>query len=152
VTAGYSGGAVKNPSYEQVSSGATGHAESVKIVYDPSKVTFGQLLKVFFSVAHDPTELDRQGPDNGTQYRSAVFFTSDSQQHIAKAYIDQLNSAKVYPQPIVTEVTAYSAFYPAEDYHQDFAEKNPYNTYIMMNDAPKVVNLKKDLPDLYKAH
>jgi peptide-methionine (S)-S-oxide reductase len=96
VTAGYSGGAVKNPSYEQVSSGATGHAESVKIVYDPSKVTFGQLLKVFFSVAHDPTELDRQGPDNGTQYRSAVFFTSDSQQHIAKAYIDQLNSAKVY--------------------------------------------------------
>jgi peptide-methionine (S)-S-oxide reductase len=152
VTAGYSGGTVKNPSYEQVSSGATGHAESVKIVYDPSKVTFGQLLKVFFSVAHDPTELDRQGPDNGTQYRSAVFFTSDSQQHIAKAYIDQLNSAKVYPQPIVTEVTAYSAFYPAEDYHQDFAEKNPYNTYIMMNDAPKVVNLKKDLPDLYKAH
>ena len=152
VTAGYSGGTVKNPSYEQVSSGATGHAESVKIVYDPSKVTFGQLLKVFFSVAHDPTELDRQGPDNGTQYRSAVFFTSDSQQHIAKAYIDQLNSAKVYPQPIVTEVTAYSAFNPAEDYPQDFAEKNPYNTYIMMNDAPKVVNLKKDLPDLYKAH
>lgn len=151
-TAGYSGGTVKNPSYEQVSSGATGHAESVKIVYDPSKVTFGQLLKVFFSVAHDPTELDRQGPDNGTQYRSAIFFTSDSQQHIAKAYIDQLNSAKVYPQPIVTEVTAYSAFYQAEDYHQDFAEKNPYNTYIMMNDAPKVANLKKDLPDLYKSH
>jgi peptide-methionine (S)-S-oxide reductase len=151
-TAGYSGGTVKNPSYEQVSSGATGHAESVKVVYDPSKVTFGQLLKVFFSVAHDPTELDRQGPDNGTQYRSAIFFTSDSQQHIAKAYIDQLNSAKVYPQPIVTEVTAYSAFYPAEDYHQDFAEKNPYNTYIMINDAPKVANLKKDLPDLYKSH
>jgi len=151
-TAGYAGGTVKNPSYEQVSSGATGHAESVKIVYDPSKVTFGQLLKVFFSVAHDPTELDRQGPDSGTQYRSAIFFTSDTQQRIAKAYIDQLNGAKVYPQPIVTELTAYSAFYPAEDYHQDFAEKNPYNTYIMMNDAPKVANLKKELPDLYKAH
>jgi peptide-methionine (S)-S-oxide reductase len=151
-TAGYAGGTVKNPSYEQVSSGATGHAESVKIVYDPSKVTFGQLLKVFFSVAHDPTELDRQGPDSGTQYRSAIFFTSDTQQRIAKAYIDQLNGAKVYPQPIVTELTPYSAFYQAEDYHQDFADKNPYNTYIMMNDAPKVANLKKELPDLYKAH
>ncbi|MGA8036868.1 MAG: peptide-methionine (S)-S-oxide reductase MsrA [Candidatus Acidiferrales bacterium] len=151
-TAGYSGGTVKNPSYEQVSSGATGHAESVKIVYDPSKVTFGQLLKVFFAVAHDPTELDRQGPDSGTQYRSAIFYMNDSEQRIAKAYIDQLNQAKVYPQPIVTEVTAYTAFYPAEDYHQDFAEKNPYNTYIMMNDAPKVANLKKELPDLYKAH
>ncbi len=151
-TAGYAGGTVKNPSYEQVSSGATGHAESVKIVYDPSKVTFGQLLKVFFSVAHDPTELDRQGPDSGTQYRSAIFFTSDTQQRIAKAYIDQLNEAKVYPQPIVTELVPYSAFYQAEDYHQDFAEKNPYNTYIMMNDAPKVVNLKKELPDLYKPH
>jgi peptide-methionine (S)-S-oxide reductase len=151
-TAGYAGGTVKNPSYEQVSSGTTGHAESVKIVYDPSKVTFGQLLKVFFSVAHDPTELDRQGPDSGTQYRSAIFFTSDTQQRIAKAYIDQLNGAKVYPQPIVTELTPYSAFYQAEDYHQDFADKNPYNTYIMMNDAPKVANLKKELPDLYKAH
>jgi peptide-methionine (S)-S-oxide reductase len=151
-TSGYSGGTVKSPSYEQVSSGATGHAESVKIVYDPSKVTFGQLLKVFFAVAHDPTELDRQGPDSGTQYRSAIFYVNDSQEKIAKAYIDQLNQAKVYPQPIVTEVTAYSAFYPAEDYHQDYADKNPYNPYIMMNDAPKVANLKKELPDLYKAH
>jgi peptide-methionine (S)-S-oxide reductase len=151
-TSGYAGGTVKNPSYEQVSSGATGHAESVKIVYDPSKVTFGQLLKVFFAVAHDPTELDRQGPDSGTQYRSAIFFMNDSQQKIAKAYIDQLNQAKVYPQPIVTEVTAYSSFYPAEDYHQEYADKNPYNPYIMMNDAPKVANLKKELPDLYKAH
>ena len=115
-------------------------------------MTFGQLLKVFFSVAHDPTELDRQGPDSGTQYRSAIFFTSDTQQRIAKAYIDQLNGAKVYPQVIVTELTPYSAFYQAEDYHQDFADKNPYNTYIMMNDAPKVANLKKELPDLYKAH
>jgi peptide-methionine (S)-S-oxide reductase len=152
VTAGYAGGTVKNPSYEMVSSGATGHAESVKIVYDPSKVTFGQLLKVFFAVAHDPTELDRQGPDSGTQYRSAIFFTNDTQQRIAKAYIDQLNEAKVYPKQIVTELTPYSAFYQAEDYHQDFAEKNPYNTYIMMNDAPKVTNLKKELPDLYKPH
>jgi peptide-methionine (S)-S-oxide reductase len=151
-TSGYAGGTVKNPSYEQVSSGATGHAESVKIVYDPSKVTFGQLLKVFFAVAHDPTELDRQGPDSGTQYRSAIFFMNDGQQKIAKAYIDQLNQAKVYPQPIVTEVTAYSTFYPAEDYHQEYADKNPYNPYIMMNDAPKVANLKKELPDLYKAH
>jgi peptide-methionine (S)-S-oxide reductase len=152
VTAGYAGGTVKNPSYEMVSSGATGHAESVKIVYDPSKVTFGQLLKVFFAVAHDPTELDRQGPDSGTQYRSAIFFTNDTQQRIAKAYIDQLNEAKVYSKQIVTELTPYSAFYQAEDYHQDFAEKNPYNTYIMMNDAPKVTNLKKELPDLYKPH
>jgi peptide-methionine (S)-S-oxide reductase len=115
-------------------------------------VTFGQLLKVFFAVAHDPTELDRQGPDSGTQYRSAIFFTNDTQQRIAKAYIDQLNEAKVYPKQIVTELTPYSAFYQAEDYHQDFAEKNPYNTYIMMNDAPKVTNLKKELPDLYKPH
>jgi peptide-methionine (S)-S-oxide reductase len=151
-TAGYSGGTVKNPDYEEVSSGATGHAESVKIVYDPSKVTFGQLLKVFFAVAHDPTELNRQGPDSGTQYRSAIFYMNDTEQRIAKAYIDQLNQAKVYPSPIVTEVTAYTAFYPAEDYHQDFAEKNPYNTYIMMNDAPKVANLKKELPELYKPH
>lgn len=151
-TSGYAGGTVKNPSYEQVSSGATGHAESVKVVYDPSKVTFGQLLKVFFSVAHDPTELNRQGPDTGTQYRSAIFYTTDGQEKIAKAYIAQLDQAKVYPQPIVTEVQPFSAFYQAEAYHQDFAEKNPYNTYIMINDAPKVANLKKDLPDLYKSH
>ena len=151
-TSGYAGGTVKNPSYEQVSSGATGHAESVKVVYDPSKVTFGQLLKVFFSVAHDPTELNHQGPDIGTQYRSAIFYTTDSQEKIAKAYIAQLDQAKVYPQPIVTEVQPFSAFYQAEAYHQDFAEKNPYNTYIMINDAPKVANLKKDLPDLYKSH
>src|ERR1700760_3113189 len=151
-TSGYAGGTVKNPSYEQVSSGATGHAESVKVVYDPSKVTFGQLLKVFFSVAHDPTELNHQGPDTGTQYRSAIFYTTDGQEKIAKAYIAQLDQAKVYPQPIVTEVQPFSAFYQAEAYHQDFAEKNPYNTYIMINDAPKVANLKKDLPDLYKSH
>ena len=151
-TSGYAGGTVKNPSYEQVSSGATGHAESVKVVYDPSKVTFGQLLKVFFSVAHDPTELNHQGPDTGTQYRSAIFYTTDGQEKIAKAYIAQLDQAKVYPQPIVTEVQPFSAFYQAEAYHQDFAEKNPYNTYIMINDAPKVANLKKDLPDLYRSH
>jgi peptide-methionine (S)-S-oxide reductase len=151
-TSGYAGGTVKNPSYEQVSSGATGHAESVKVVYDPSKVTFGQLLKVFFSVAHDPTELNHQGPDTGTQYRSAIFYTTDSQEKIAKAYIAQLDQAKVYPQAIVTEVQPFSAFYQAEAYHQDFAEKNPYNTYIMLNDAPKVANLKKDLPDLYRSH
>ncbi len=151
-TAGYSGGTVNSPDYEEVSSGATGHAESVKVVYDPSQITFGQLLKVFFSVAHDPTELDRQGPDSGTQYRSAIFYDNDNQKRIAKAYIDQLNQAKVYPQPIVTEVTRFSAFYPAEDYHQDYLVKHPYNPYIVVNDAPKLVALQKQCPDLYRDH
>jgi peptide-methionine (S)-S-oxide reductase len=148
-TAGYSGGTTKNPSYEMVSSGNTGHAESVKIVYDPSKVTFGQILKVFFSVAHDPTELNRQGPDEGTQYRSAIFFTDDEQQRIARAYIDQLDQAKVFSHKIVTQVAPLSAFYQAEGYHQDYAIHNPMNPYIMINDLPKVDHLRKQLPDLY---
>lgn len=148
-TAGYSGGDVANPSYEQVSSGATGHAESVEVVYDPTQITFGQLLKVFFSVALDPTELNRQGPDDGTQYRSAIFYETPDQQRIAKAYISQLTQAKAFPKPIVTEVTAYKAFYPAEGYHQDFAMKNPDYPYIVINDAPKVANLKKEFPSLY---
>ena len=148
-TAGYSGGTTKNPSYEMVSSGNTGHAESVKIVYDPSKVTFGQILKVFFSVAHDPTELNRQGPDEGTQYRSAIFFTYDEQQRIARAYIDQLDQAKVFSHKIVTQVAPLSAFYQAEGYHQDYAIHNPMNPYIMINDLPKVDHLRKQLPDLY---
>ena len=148
-TAGYSGGTVKNPGYEEVSSGTTGHAESVEVVYDPSKITFGQLLKVFFSVAHDPTELNRQGPDSGTQYRSAIFFETPDQEQIAKAYVAQLTDAKTFSQPIVTQIVAYRAFYRAEDYHQDYALHNPENPYIMMNDAPKVSNLKKQLPDLY---
>lgn len=148
-TAGYSGGTVKNPEYEEVGSGRTGHAESVEVVYDPSKVTFGQLLKVFFSVAHDPTELNRQGPDFGTQYRSAIFFETPDQERIARAYVDQLGAAKVFSSPIVTQIVAYQAFYRAEDYHQDYLVNNPENPYIVINDLPKVANLKKQFPDLY---
>ncbi|HXX18328.1 MAG TPA: peptide-methionine (S)-S-oxide reductase MsrA [Candidatus Acidoferrum sp.] len=148
-TAGYSGGSVKSPSYEEVSSGETGHAESVEVVYDPSQVTLGQLLKVFFSVAHDPTQLNRQGPDVGTQYRSAVFFETPDQQRIAQAYVDQLTEAKVFSRPIVTQIVPFRAFYRAEDYHQDYAVRNPDNPYILINDLPKVANLKKQLPDLY---
>jgi peptide-methionine (S)-S-oxide reductase len=148
-TAGYSGGTVKNPSYEEVSSGTTGHAESVEVVYDPSKVTFGQLLKIFFSVAHNPTELNRQGPDYGTQYRSAIFYETPDQQRIAKAYVAQLTDAKAFPGPIVTQIVPFTAFYRAENYHQDYALHNPENPYIAINDLPKVANLKKDFPDMY---
>jgi peptide-methionine (S)-S-oxide reductase len=148
-TAGYSGGNVKSPSYDEVSSGETGHAESVEVVYDPSKITLGQLLKVFFSVAHDPTQLNRQGPDEGTQYRSAIFYETPDQQRIAQAYVDQLTAAKAFSEPIVTQITAYRAFYRAEQYHQDYAVQHPDNPYIMFNDLPKVANLKKQLPDLY---
>ncbi|MDE3152190.1 MAG: peptide-methionine (S)-S-oxide reductase MsrA [Gemmatimonadota bacterium] len=150
-TSGYSGGHVANPTYEMVSDGDTGHAEAVKIVYDPSQVTFGQLLKVFFSVAHDPTELNRQGPDVGTNYRSAIFYTNPEQQRIAQAYIAQLDKAGVYDKPIVTQVAPFTAFYDAEAYHQDFAQRNPDNAYIVINDAPKVVNLQRELPGLYTA-
>ena len=150
-TAGYSGGSVKSPRYEEVSSGETGHAESVEVVYDPSKVTFGQLLKIFFSVAHDPTELNRQGPDEGTQYRSAIFYETMDQQRIARAYVDQLTQAKVFSNPIVTEIVAFTAFFPAEDYHQDYAARHPDNPYIMINDLPKVAKLKKQFPNLYVA-
>jgi len=146
---GYAGGNVASPSYEQVSSGETGHAESVRVVYDPSQVTYGQLLRVFFSVAHDPTQLNRQGPDVGTQYRSAIFYGNDSQRRIAAAYIDQLTKAKAFSRPIVTEVSALKAFNVAEDYHQDYARLHPYQPYIVINDAPKVKNLKRDLAALY---
>jgi peptide-methionine (S)-S-oxide reductase len=148
-TAGYSGGRVKNPSYEEVSSGTTGHAESVEVVYDPSKVTFGQLLKIFFSVAHNPTELNRQGPDVGTQYRSAIFYETPDQQRIAQSYVAQLTDVQVFSSPIVTQIVPFSAFYRAEDYHQDYALHNPDNPYIAINDLPKVANLKKDFPDMY---
>ena len=151
-TAGYSGGSVKNPSYEEVSSGTTGHAESVEVVYDPSKITFGQLLKVFFSVAHDPTELNRQGPDFGTQYRSAIFYETPDQLRIAQAYVDQLTAAHAFSGPIVTQIVPFRVFYRAEEYHQDYAIHNPDNPYIMMNDLPKVANLKKDFPDLYVSY
>jgi peptide-methionine (S)-S-oxide reductase len=148
-TAGFSGGNVKNPSYEDVSSGETGHAESVEVIYDPSQVTLGELLHVFFSVAHDPTELNRQGPDDGTQYRSAIFYETPDQQRIARAYVDQLTQAKAFSHPIVTQIVPFKAFYRAEDYHQDYALHNPGSMYIMINDAPKVSNLKKQFPDLY---
>ena len=148
-TSGYSGGSGKNAEYELVSTGDTGHAESVKIVYDPSQITYGELLKVFFSVAHDPTELNRQGPDTGTQYRSVIFYGNDEQKRIAQAYIAQLEQAKVFPHRIVTQLVPLTAFYAAESYHQDYAERHPDNPYIMINDAPKVVNLKKQFPDLY---
>lgn len=148
-TSGYSGGAEKTAHYEIVSSGETGHAESVKITYDPSQITYGQLLRVFFSVAHDPTELNRQGPDTGGQYRSVLFVNGDDQRRIAKAYIEQLDKAKVFSAPIVTQLTPFKAFYPAEAYHQDYATLHPNDPYIVYNDAPKVVNLRERLPDLW---
>ncbi len=148
-TSGYSGGTVKNPDYETVSSGSTGHAESVEIVYDPSQVTYGELLRVFFSVAHDPTELNRQGPDEGTQYRSVIFYGNDEQKHIAEAYIAQLDAAKVYRHKVVTQVVALKAFYAAEGYHQNYAALHPNQPYIVYNDAPKVANLRREFPEMY---
>lgn len=148
-TSGYSGGTAKNPDYEAVSSGDTGHAESVQIVYDPSQVTYGELLRVFFSVALDPTEVNRQGPDEGTQYRSVIFYGNDQQKHIAEAYIAQLNQAKVFRKAIATQVVPLTAFYPAEPYHQNYATLHPDNPYIVYNDAPKVANLRKEFPELY---
>jgi len=148
-TSGYSGGAANTAEYEFVSTGDTGHAESVKITYDPSQITYGQLLRVFFSVAHDPTQLNRQGPDTGTQYRSVIFYNSDEQKRIAGAYIAQLEKAGVFPHPIVTQVVPLKAFYPAEAYHQDYAAHHPDNPYIVYNDAPKVAHLHQQFPDLY---
>jgi peptide-methionine (S)-S-oxide reductase len=148
-TSGYSGGTAKNPDYETVSSGETGHAESVQIVYDPSQVTYGELLRVFFSVALDPTEVNRQGPDEGTQYRSVIFYGNDEQKHIAEAYITQLNSAKVFRKSIATQVVPLKAFYEAEGYHQNYATLHPDNPYIVYNDAPKVANLRREFPELY---
>jgi peptide-methionine (S)-S-oxide reductase len=150
VTSGYSGGYVQSPSYESVSMGVTGHAETISILYDPSQLTYGQLLMVFFSVAHDPTQRNRQGPDTGSQYRSAIFYTSAEQKRIAQGYIAQLDAAKVYSRPIVTRVESFQAFYPAESYHQDFLRNNPSNPYIVYNDLPKLENLKKDFPGLYQ--
>ena len=148
-TSGYSGGRAKTAEYELVSTGETGHAESVKITYDPSQITYGQLLRVFFSVAHDPTQLNRQGPDTGSQYRSAIFYNTDDQRRIAEAYIAQLEKTKVFPRPIVTQVIQLKAFYPAEAYHQDYAAHHPDNPYIVYNDAPKVAHLRQQFPDLY---
>ena len=146
---GYSGGAAETAHYEMTSSGTTGHAESVEVTYDPKKVTYGQLLHVYFSVAHNPTELNYQGPDSGTQYRSAIFYASDAQKKIAQSYIDQLDKAKVFGAPIVTTLETFKAFYPAEGYHQDFLTLNPTYPYIVYNDLPKIDNLKRLFPDLY---
>ena len=149
VKAGYSGGSAKTAIYEVVSNGNTGHAESVKIIYDPSQITLGQLLKVFFSVAHDPTELNYQGPDEGTQYRSVIFFSDENQRRIAQAYVDQLNQTGVFGHKIVTQIVPLQGFYQAEAYHQDYATINPDNPYIAMYDLPKLDKLKKALPNLY---
>lgn len=147
---GYAGGTLASPSYEQVSTGRTGHAESVMVVYDPAQISYDQLLQVFFTVAHDPTQLDRQGPDVGTQYRSAVFYRSEAQHQAAERYIAKLREAKVYPGQIVTEVTALNAFHPAEDYHQDYLVHHPHQPYIVINDAPKLEELQRRFPDLYR--
>ncbi len=148
-TSGYSGGAANTAQYELVSTSETGHAESVKIVYDPSQITYGELLRVFFSVAHDPTQLNRQGPDTGSQYRSVIFYENDEQKRIAEMYIAQLEQAQVFSHPIVTQVVPFKAFYPAEAYHQDYAARHPDNPYIVYNDAPKVAHLRQQFPDLY---
>ena len=147
---GYAGGTAKTAKYEIVSSGRTGHAEAVRIKYDPSQISYGQLLKVFFSVAHDPTQLNRQGPDHGTQYRSAIFCADENQKRIAQAYIDQLNKANVFEAPIVTTVGIDNQFYMAEDYHQDYVVHHPDQPYIVMHDLPKVANLRTQFPGLYR--
>ena len=136
---GYSGGSAQTANYDKVCGGDTGHAESVKITYDPAQISYGQILRIFFSVAHDPTEMNRQGPDSGTQYRSAIFYDSEEQKRIAETYIAQLDRASAFPRRIVTQVTPLEAFYPAEDYHQNYAENHPSQPYIVFNDAPKVV-------------
>jgi peptide-methionine (S)-S-oxide reductase len=151
VVAGYAGGAKDTAQYETVSTGTTGHAESVQIKYDPKQVSYGQLLRVYFSVATDPTELNRQGPDDGTQYRGEIWTVTPDQKRVADAYIAQLKAAHAFNDPIVTRVDAYRGFYPAEGYHQDFLIKNPDYPYIVINDEPKIENLKKMLPELYVA-
>ena len=149
-TAGYSGGSAFTATYEQVGQENTGHAESVKVVFDPSKITYGQLLQIFFSVVHDPTQLNRQGPDVGESYRSVIFYANDEQQKISKDYIAQLDAAKVFPKPIVTQVVPLKGFYDAEAYHQDYALHNPNNPYILVCDRPKVEALKQQFPELFK--
>lgn len=151
-TAGYSGGTKETANYSAVSSETTGHAESVKVVFDPSRISYGTLLRVFFSVVHDPTQLNRQGPDVGTSYRSVIFYTTPEQEKIARAYIAQLDAAKAFPRKIVTEVVPLKAFYDGEDYHQDYAEKNPDNPYIQVCDIPKVAALKAQFPELFQEY
>ncbi len=151
-TVGYSGGTAKTATYDQVTTETTGHAESVKIVYDPSKISYGRLLQIFFTVVHDPTQLNRQGYDVGTSYRSAIFYTNEEQHRISQAYIAQLDAAKVFPTPIVTEVTPLKGFYDAESYHQDYALYHPDNQYILVCDKPKIEALKQEFPELFKEY
>ncbi len=151
-TAGYSGGTAQTATYDQVSSEGTGHAEAVEVVFDPSRVSYGTLLRIFFSVVHDPTQLNRQGPDVGTSYRSAIFFTTPEQERVAKAYIAQLDAAHTFPKPIVTQVVPLKAFYKGEDYHQDYAEKNPNNPYIQICDVPKTAALVAQFPELFQEY
>jgi peptide-methionine (S)-S-oxide reductase len=146
---GYSGGHVEHPGYEMVSTGLTGHAESVEVTFDPSQISFGQILMIYFSVAHDPTQLNRQGPDVGSQYRSAIFYTTEDQKRIATAYVEQINAAKTYPSKIVTQIAPLTAFYRAEDYHQHYLESHLGQPYIVYNDLPKLSNLKKSYPEFY---
>jgi peptide-methionine (S)-S-oxide reductase len=150
VVSGYAGGTRETASYDKVSSGKTRHAEAVEITYDPAQVSYGTLLEVFFSVAHDPTQLNRQGPDVGPQYRSAIFYGSDEEKRAAEAYIAQLAQAKAFPRPIVTEVAPLDEFYLAEDYHQDYAVRNPTQPYIVIHDLPKVERLKAEFPELWR--
>ena len=147
---GYAGGQLVNPTYEQVSTGDTGHAESVEVIYDPAQVSYGKLLQIFFSVAHDPTQLNRQGPDHGTQYRSAIFYRNAQQQRVAESYIKQLTDAKTFSRPIVTQVAKLNGFYEAEDYHQNYLEHHPNQLYIVINDKPKVAALKKEFAEIYR--
>jgi peptide-methionine (S)-S-oxide reductase len=149
-TAGYAGGSATTATYAQVTTETTGHAESVRVVYDPSKITYGQLLRIFFSVAHDPTQLNRQGPDVGTSYRSAIFYLNDEQQKIAQTYIAQLDAAHVFHKPIVTQLVPLKGFYMAESYHQDYALHNPDNPYILVCDRPKIEALKQQFPELFQ--
>jgi len=151
-TAGYAGGSASTATYAQVTTETTGHAESVKVVYDPSKITYGKLLQIFFSVVHDPTQLNRQGPDVGTSYRSAIFYTTEEQRNISTSYIAQLNAAGVFRKPIVTQVTPLKGFYDAESYHQDYALHNPDNPYILVCDRPKIDTLKKEFPELFQEY
>ena len=150
VVSGYAGGDPGTAQYETVSSGRTGHAESIRVTYDPSVISYGKLLQVYFSVAHDPTQLNRQGPDEGTQYRSAIFYSSADQKRVAEAYIRQLTVAKVFRYPIVTQLVPLAGFFEAEDYHQDYIARNPDNPYVVYNDLPKIDNLKRRYPELLK--
>ena len=150
VVSGYAGGDADTAHYDVVGSGRTGHAESVQITFDPQEISYGEVLRIFFSVAHDPTQLNRQGPDTGTQYRSAIFYADDTQKSIANEYIAQLDAGRVFPRGIVTRVEALQGFYPAESYHQDFIAKNPRYPYVVFNDLPKIRNLEKEFPDFYR--